>query len=92
MAKTISRPVASVTLPAASLGRTWLQRFASLLLEEMLQTGQLELQLLHQNGRQSLQLPLVLQRLKQLLDLLALPLVLKPDLSMELVALSQILF
>ena len=58
----------------------------------MLQTGQLELQLLHQNGRQSLQLPLVLQRLEQLLDLLALPLVLKPDLSMELVALSQILF
>ena len=69
-----------------------MQRSASLLLEEMLQTGQLELQLLHQNGRQSLQLPLVLQRLKQLLDLLALPLVLKPDLSMELVALSQILF
>ena len=58
----------------------------------MLQTGQLELQLLHQNGRQSLQLSLVLQRLKQLLDLLALPLVLKPDLSIELVALSQILF
>ena len=69
-----------------------MQRSASLLLEEMLQTGQLELQLLHQNGRQSLQLSLVLQRLKQLLDLLALPLVLKPDLSMELVALSQILF
>ena len=76
------RPVALATLPAASLGRTWLQRFASLLLEEMLQTGQLEPQLLHQNGRLSLKLLLLLRHhLKQL--------VLKPDQSMEFDSLIQ---